>query len=66
MSLDVVCFLSAEIVLVVAALAIYLGGAFSTSQKVWAPIALGAILLAAASLWSCGGNDRYMEHVSLP
>jgi NADH-quinone oxidoreductase subunit N len=61
-SLDVVCFLSAEIVLVVAALAIYLGGAFSTSQKVWAPIALGGLVLAAASLWSCGGNARYMEH----
>ncbi len=63
MSLNVVSFLSAEIVLVVAALAIYMGGAFSASQKAWAPIALGAILLAAASLWSCGGNVRYMEHV---
>ncbi|MGO9115140.1 MAG: NADH-quinone oxidoreductase subunit N [Thermoguttaceae bacterium] len=63
MSVDVVCFLSAEIVLVVAALAIYLGGAFSTSQRVWAPIALGCIVLAAASLRSCGGNDRYLEHV---
>ena len=62
MSLDVVCFLSAEIVLVVAALAIYLGGAFSASQKVWAPMALGAIVLAAVSLWSCGGNERYIEH----
>ena len=62
MSLDVVCFLSAEIVLVVAALAIYLGGAFSASQKVWAPLALGAIVLAAVSLWSCGGNERYIEH----
>ena len=62
MSLDVVCFLSAEIVLVVAALAIYLGGAFSTSQKIWAPMALGAIVLAAAALWSCGGNERYLLH----
>ena len=62
MSLDVVCFLSAEIVLLVAALAIYLGGAFSASQKIWAPLALGAIALAAASLWSCGGNERYVEH----
>ncbi len=64
MSLNVVCFLSAEIVLVVAGLAIYLGGAFSASQKAWAPIAFGAILLAAASLWSCGGNDRYLGHVA--
>ena len=54
MSLDVVCFLSAEIVLVVAALAIYLGGAFSAAQKVWAPLALGAVVLAAMSLASCG------------
>jgi NADH-quinone oxidoreductase subunit N len=61
-SLDVVCFLSSEIVLVVAALAIYLGGAFSTSQKAWAPIALGAIVLAAMSLASCGGNERYLQH----
>ena len=61
MTLNVVSFLSAEIVLLVAALAIYLGGAFSTSQKVWAPIALGAIVLAAASLWWCGGNERYMQ-----
>ena len=63
MSLDVVCFLSAEIVLVVAALAIYLGGAFSAAQKVWAPLALGALVLAAGALWSCGSNKRYMEHV---
>jgi NADH-quinone oxidoreductase subunit N len=61
-SFDVVCFLSAEIVLVVAALAIYLGGAFFASPKAWAPLALGALLLAAASLWSCGGNGRYNEH----
>ena len=66
MSLDVVSFLSAEIVLVVAALAIYMGGAFSTSQKVWAPIAFGAILLAAASLWSCGGNAHYLQHAMNP
>ncbi len=64
MSLDVVSYLSAEIVLVVAALMIFMGGAFSTSQKLWAPIALGGVVLAAASLWSCGGNQRYMEHRS--
>jgi NADH-quinone oxidoreductase subunit N len=65
-SLDVVAFLSPEIVLVVAALAIYLGGAFSTSQKVWAPLALGAIALAAMSLASCGGNVRYLHHALDP
>ena len=41
MSLDVVCFLSAEIVLVVAALAIYLGGAFSAVAKGLGPDCLG-------------------------
>jgi NADH-quinone oxidoreductase subunit N len=61
-SLDVVCYLSAEIVLVVAALAIFMGGAFFSSQKAWAPLAFGAILFAAASLASCGGNERYLEH----
>jgi NADH-quinone oxidoreductase subunit N len=65
-SLDVVCFLSAEIVLVVAALAIYLGGAFSAAQKVWAPIALAAVVLAAASLWAGGGNERYLQHAMNP
>ena len=63
MSLEVVGFLSAEIVLVVAALVIYMGGAFSTSQKAWAPIAFIALALAAASLWSCGGNDSYMHNI---
>jgi NADH-quinone oxidoreductase subunit N len=61
-SLEVVGFLSAEIVLVAAALVIYMGGAFSTSQKVWAPIALIAVVLAAASLWSCGSNDSFLHN----
>jgi NADH-quinone oxidoreductase subunit N len=56
---EVVAYLSAEIVLVAAALIIYMGGAFSKSQKVWAPIALASIVLAAASLWLCGGSGRY-------
>jgi NADH-quinone oxidoreductase subunit N len=64
-SLDVVSFLSAEIVLVVAALAIYMGGAFANTQKAWAPVAMGALLLAAASLWSCGGNERFLQHANL-
>ena len=63
MSLEVVGFLSAEIVLVAAALLIYMGGAFSTSQKAWAPIAFIALALAAASLWSCGGNEQYVQNV---
>jgi NADH-quinone oxidoreductase subunit N len=63
-SLDVISFLSAEIVLVVAALAIFMGGAFSASNKLWASLALGAILFAAASLWSCGGNERYLQHTA--
>ncbi len=64
MSLDVVSYLSAEIVLVLAALAIYMGGAFSTSQKAWAPIAFGGLVLAALSLVSCGGSSRYLEHAA--
>ncbi len=63
-SLEVVGFLSAEIVLVAAALLIYMGGAFSTSQKAWAPIAFIALALAAASLWSCGGNEQYAQNVA--
>jgi NADH-quinone oxidoreductase subunit N len=58
-SFEVVCFLTAEIVLVAAALVIYLGGAFSQSQKLWAPIALGALLLAAAALWYSDRSQWY-------
>lgn len=60
-SLDAVSFLSAEIVLVVTALAIYMGGAFSKSQKVWAPLAMLGIVLAAVALSSCGSNERYLQ-----
>ena len=56
MSLEIVNFLSAEIVLVVAALAIYLGGAFWSTQKAWAPMALIAILLSALALWQYGAK----------
>jgi len=55
-NLDVICFLSAEIVLIAAALAIYLGGAFWSTQKAWAPLALGAILLSAVALWQYGAK----------
>ena len=61
MTAEVVAFLSAEIVVVVAALVIYMGGAFSNSQRAWAPLAFAAIVLAAASLWWCGGNDSYIH-----
>jgi NADH-quinone oxidoreductase subunit N len=60
---EVVGFLSAEIVLVAAALVIYMGGAFSTSQKAWAPIAFAAIVLAAASLYWCSGTEHILQHV---
>ncbi len=40
-----------EIVLIVAAVTIYLAGAFSTARRVWSWIAAGALLLAAAALW---------------
>ena len=59
MSLEVVCFLTAEIVLIAAALVIYLGGAFSQSQKVWAPIALGSIVLASVALWYSDQSQWY-------
>ncbi|MBU4271486.1 MAG: NADH-quinone oxidoreductase subunit N [Planctomycetes bacterium] len=40
-----------EIVLIAAAVTIYLGGAFSTARRAWSWIAGGALLLAAAALW---------------
>ena len=43
--------LTPEIVLIAAAVAIYLGGAFSAAQRPWRWIAGGALLLAAAALW---------------
>jgi NADH-quinone oxidoreductase subunit N len=61
---DVVAFLSPEIVLVAAALLIYMGGAFSTSQRAWAPIAFAAILFAAASLKWCAGNEAFARHIA--
>ncbi len=47
--------LTPEIVLIVAAVAIYLGGAFSTAQRSWRWIAAVAILLAAVALRSQDG-----------
>ena len=47
-----------EIVLIVAAVAIYMGGAFSTARHVWRWIAGGAILLAAVALYSQHGPGQ--------
>jgi NADH-quinone oxidoreductase subunit N len=55
-STETVWFLSAEIVLVATALAIYLGGAFSRSVRPWALVAGAGIVLAAAALWAWGGT----------
>ena len=65
MSTDTVWFLSAEIVLVVAALTIYVGGAMTGSKRPWAWIAGGGVLLAAAALWCWGGNERFLaRHIT--
>ena len=47
--------LTPEIVLIAAAVAIYLGGAFSAAQRPWRWIAGAAVLLAAVALWSQHG-----------
>jgi NADH-quinone oxidoreductase subunit N len=46
--------LSAEIVLIATAVAIYLAGAFVDARRWWSWIALGGIILAGAALWSYG------------
>lgn len=56
MTTDTVWFLTAEIVLVVAALTIYLGSAVSSSNRPWAWIAGIAIGLSAAALWCWGDH----------
>ena len=50
MTTSTLCLLTPEIVLMVAAVAIYLGGAFSHARRVWSWIAGCAIALAAAAL----------------
>jgi NADH-quinone oxidoreductase subunit N len=50
MSTETLCILLPEIVLIAAAVAIYLGGAFVDAQKPWRWIAGGAIAVAAAAL----------------
>ena len=53
MTTATVRLLTPEIVLMAAAVAIYLGGAFSAARRLWGWIAGGrAWLLAAAALWA--------------
>ena len=65
-----------EIVLIVAAVTIYLAGAFSTARRAWSWIAAGALLLAAAALWyqnpladggslGCDALARYVQWFAL-
>jgi NADH-quinone oxidoreductase subunit N len=48
--------LSAEIVLIVTAVAIYLAGAIFTAPRLWAWLAGGGLALAAAALWRWGAT----------
>ena len=57
MTLDTVRHLTPEIVLVLAALTIYVGGTMTRSAKPWAWIAGAGISLAAAALACLGGAD---------
>ena len=50
--------LTPEIVLIAAAVAIYLGGAFSAARRAWSWIAGLAVALAAAALWPQHGRPR--------
>ena len=52
MTTDTVLLLTPEIVLIAAAVAIYLGGAFSTARRAWGWVAGAAVALAAAALWT--------------
>lgn len=47
--------LTPEIVLIAAAVAIYMGGAFFDARRLWSWIAGGAVALAAAALWTQHG-----------
>jgi NADH-quinone oxidoreductase subunit N len=47
--------LTPEIVLIVAAVAIYMGGVFSSERRAWSWIAGGALALAAVALWTQHG-----------
>jgi NADH-quinone oxidoreductase subunit N len=56
MTATTVLILTAEMVLLTTAIAIYLGGAFSQSSRPWAWIAAAGIVLAGAALWLWGGE----------
>ena len=47
--------LTPEIVLIAAAVAIYLGGTFSATRQAWNWMAVGAIAVAAFTLWAQHG-----------
>ncbi len=55
MHTDTVWLLSAEIVLLVTAVSIYLAGAIFSAPRLWRWVAGGGLLLAAAALWHLGG-----------
>jgi NADH-quinone oxidoreductase subunit N len=56
MHTDTIWLLSAEIVLLVAAVSIYLAGTVFSAPKLWGAVAGGGILLAAVALWRLGGT----------
>ncbi len=53
--------LAPEIVLVAAAVFVYLGGTVLRSPKLWRWVALGAVLLAAAAMATCSGKAAAAE-----
>ena len=57
MSLETVRLLSPEIVLIAAAVVIYVAGAFLETQRGWSCVAGTAVLLAAAALAFCVGSE---------
>ena len=56
MSTETIRLLGPEIVLVAAAVLIYIGGAFSNARKTWSWIAAAGIIEAAVVLWLIGGG----------
>jgi NADH-quinone oxidoreductase subunit N len=55
MHTDTLGLLSAEIVLLLTAVSIYLAGAFFSAPKLWSWLSGGGLALAAAALWRFGG-----------
>ncbi len=65
MTTETLRLLTPEIVLMAAAVAIYLGGAFSASRRAWSWIAGAALLLAAAALATQHGPATAAEPLNL-